>query len=71
MALDLRRYGTLSVIYDTGMNYVVWALAIGLLLAAAGVDCASIAVAIGSISGEVVSRALGFAAADAAARSSG
>ncbi len=53
MALDLSRYGTLSVITDSGMNYVTWALVIGLLLGLL-VDCAGIAVAVGGISDELI-----------------
>ncbi len=53
MALELPRTGTLSLIYQSGTDYVAWALAIGLLLGLL-VDCGSIAVSIGSINGEML-----------------
>lgn len=53
MALDLRRYGTLSVVYNAGTDYVVWALVIGFLLGLL-VDCGSIAVSVGSINSELL-----------------
>ncbi len=53
MALDLQHYRTLSVITEFGMSYVAWVLAIGLLLGLL-VDCAGIAVAVGGISGELI-----------------